>query len=365
MKPLPFFKSSFLFFLGHAYLLGIGDSNEKYNTFKEPEWEKIEETTDSIFSVLKKEDAIVIKFGGAFFARYNFHKLGQPILWPIYGPSGIRMLRDYPMKSNTPGEAKDHPHHRGFFIGHQGISGANFWHNQYENSGTVEHLKVIETRSGEDRALIKTLNAWKDKHGKTMGADTRTLTFGADEVARFIDLEINLHGTHQDLVFEEFKDGFVGIRTHPDLRLTPSGKRGVHQVYGKARNSEGVEGKNIWGKRADWVHYYGTIEGKQVGIAFFSHPSNLTKKGEKSWWHARDYGLISANPFAPTKIGGDGEHTVSKGQSLTLRYRFVFHSGSPEDAKIEKRFARYAQDPGHPASIMSNHPDFPEDSLSP
>ena len=310
-------------------------------------------------------DGIEVKIGGSFFAKYHFSKLGQPILWPIQGPANTPMLRDYPMKSNTPGEAKDHPHHRGFFIGHQGMSGANFWHNQYENSGTVEHLKVIETRSGEDRALIKTLNAWKDHQGKTMGADTRTLAFGADEVARFIDLEINLHTTHQDLVFEEFKDGFVGIRTHPDLRLTPSAKRGVHKVYGKARNSEGVEGKNIWGKRADWVHYYGTIEGKQAGIAFFSHPSNLTKKGEKSWWHARDYGLISANPFAPTKIGGDGEHTVSKGQSLTLRYRFVFHSGSPEDAKIENRFARYAQDPGHPTSIMPNHPGYPEDYLPP
>ena len=37
-----------------------------------------------------------------------------------------------------------------------------------------------------------------------------------------LDLEINLHATNKDLVFEEFKDGFVGIRTHPDLRLNAS-----------------------------------------------------------------------------------------------------------------------------------------------
>ena len=161
MKPLPFLKSSFLFCLVHTYSFGIEDPNKEYNTLKELECEKMEESTDSIFEVLKKEDALEVKIDGTFFARYNFHKLGQPILWPILGPNGIRMLRDYPMKSNTPGEAKDHPHHRGLFIGHQGISGANFWHNQNENSGTVEHLKVIENRSGEDRALIKTLNAWK------------------------------------------------------------------------------------------------------------------------------------------------------------------------------------------------------------
>ena len=160
-------------------------------------------------TLVKKDDKIEVHIGNQFFAAYNFSQLSQPIIWPIAGPGDIPMLRDYPMKKDTAGEANDHPHHRGFFIGHQGISGSNFWHNQYENSGTIEHLKVIETRSGEDRALIKTLNAWKDKNGKTIGADTRTLSFSGDHTAHVLDLEINLHATNQELVFEEFKDGFV------------------------------------------------------------------------------------------------------------------------------------------------------------
>ena len=174
-----------------------------------------------------------MSIGDKFFATYNFNKLSQPIIWPLHGPDSIRMLRDYPMKKDTPGEAHDHPHHRGIFIGHQGMSGANFWHNQNKNAGTVEHLKVIETRSGEDRALIKTLNAWKDSEGKIIGADTRTLTFSGDDHAHILDLEINLHATNRDLVFEEFKDGFVGIRTHPDLRLNPSPKHGVKKFLEK------------------------------------------------------------------------------------------------------------------------------------
>ncbi len=310
------------------------------------------------------DEGIEVRIGGEFFTTYNFNKQGQPILWPVQGPGDLRMLRDYPLKTGTPGEAEDHPHHRGIFIGHQGISGVNYWHNQFENSGTVEHLKVIETRSGKDRALIKTLNAWKNAEGKTIGADTRILTFGGDASARFIDLELKLHATNQDLVFEAFKDGFVGIRTHPDLRLTPSLRLGVRKVFGQAVNSEGIAGKRIWGNRADWVRYFGTIEGKEAGIAFFSHPSNLTKKGEKSWWHARDYGLISANPFAPLQIGGDGEHRIPRGQSLTLRYRFLFHQGPAGDAEIKRRFAAYAADPGQPTSIMPKHPGYPEDYLS-
>ena len=244
------------------------------------------------------------------------------------------------------------------------MNGANFWHNQNENAGSVEHLKVIETRSGEDRALIKTLNAWKDSEGKIIGADTRTLTFSGDEAAHILDLEINLHATNKDLIFEEFKDGFVGIRTHPDLRLNASPKHGVNKVFGNARNSEGIEGKEIWGKRADWVHYHGTVAGKAAGIAFMSHPSNLIRKEEKSWWHARDYGLISANPFAPERIGGDGEYRLPRGQSLKLRYRFIFHSGLAKDAKIGQRFTEYAKDSGHPVSLMPDHPGYPQDYLS-
>ena len=153
----------------------------------------------------QKDNKIDVSIGGEFFATYNFSKLSQPIIWPLHGPNSIRMLRDYPMKNDTPGEAHDHPHHRGIFIGHQGMSGANFWHNQNKNAGTVEHLKVIETRSGEDRALIKTLNAWKDSEGKIIGADTRTLTFSRDDTAHILDLELNMHATNKDLIFEEFK----------------------------------------------------------------------------------------------------------------------------------------------------------------
>ncbi|MEG3604747.1 MAG: DUF6807 family protein [Verrucomicrobiota bacterium] len=321
-------------------------------------------TSDFPTTLQVSAKAIEVRIGGEFFAKYNFSEHSQPILWPVRGPGDVRMLRDYPLQEGTPGEARDHPHHRAIFIGHQGMNGANFWHNQFKNSGTVEHLKVLETRSGKDRAWIKTLNAWKNNEGKIIGADTRTLTFRGDEVARTIDLEISMHATQDDLVFEAFKDGFVGIRTHPHLRLTPNPKHGVREVFGKARNSEGLEGKGIWGKRADWVHYYGPIEGKEAGIAFFSHPTNPSSKGKKSWWHARDYGLISANPFAPEKIGGDGEYRIPKGESLTLRYRFVFHRGTAKDAKIGQRFTEYARDEGHTTSLMPDHPGYPEDYLA-
>ena len=281
------------------------------------------------------------------------------------GPNGQNMLRDWPLKKDRSGEAHDHIHHQGIFIGHERISGANFWHIDKPNSGSIEEGRVIETRSGKDRAIIKTLNAWKNKNGETVVADTRTLSFFGNATSRTIDLELFLHATNGPVQIDPFKDGVFAIRTHTDLRLTPSPKDGVNKVFGNALNSEGDRGKAVWGKRADWVHYYGTIEGKPAGIAFLSHPTNPSKGNQKGWWHARDYGLISANPFAPEKIKGDGGRTIPKGQSLGFRYQIIFHSHeNHEDAKIEERFAKFTKTPAHPTSIMPPHPGYPEDYLS-
>jgi hypothetical protein len=147
------------------------------------------------------------------------------------------MLRDWPLKKDTPGEAHDHIHHQGIFFGHERISGANFWHIDKPNTGTIEQRRLIETRSGKDRALIKTLNAWKNKQGKTVAADTRTLSFFGDASSRTIDLEFFLHATNGPVQIDPYKDGVFAIRTHTDLRLNPSPKHGVHKVFGHAINS--------------------------------------------------------------------------------------------------------------------------------
>ena len=38
------------------------------------------------------------------------------------------------------------------------------------------------------------------------------------------------------------------------------------------------------------------------------------------------------------------EYRLPRGQSLKLRYRFIFHSGLAKDAKIGQRFTEYAKD---------------------
>ncbi|MFT5131082.1 MAG: hypothetical protein ACI8W8_004717, partial [Rhodothermales bacterium] len=303
-------------------------------------------------TLAKSADKLRVAIDGKPFTEVRLSGFSNPILYPIANASGTNLMRDWPIREDgRAGEEKDHPHHKSLFVGHQGINGTDFWHEDRANCGTIEHQRLIETRSGKDRALARSYNVWKDKAGKTILSDTRELQFGVVDGVRYIDLELNLHASHGDVTFEEFKDGFIGLRTHPHLRLDAKPSKGVNEVFGKAENNEGITGGDIWGKRADWVHYHGEVEGKPAGIAILSHPENPRNP---SWWHARGYGLVSVNPFGPKKSGADGAYELANGSSLTLRYRFLFHD--QESAKIADQYARYAAEKLVPRTVVAPIP---------
>ena len=69
------------------------------------------------------------------------------------------------------------------------------------------------------------------------------------------------------------------------------------------------------------------------------HPKNF----RPCWFHARDYGILLANPFgqrAYTKKG-DGSFTLKKGETLTLRFAAYIHHGNAESANVPKVYADY------------------------
>jgi hypothetical protein len=293
-----------------------------------------------VVTIEKKEDRLRVEANGKLLTEIRSQGFSNPILYPVNNPAGQSLVRDWPVIENgRKGEQPDHPHHKSLFIGHQGINGVDFWH-EGGSCGTTEQVRVIEMRSGQDRALLRTLNLWKDSNGKVICSDTRELQFGVVDGATFIDLELNVHASHGDLTFAEYKDGFIGLRTHPHLRLTANPGKGVKAVFGNAANSEGVTGNGVWGQRANWIHYWGEVEGKDAGVAILSHPSNPRNP---SWWHARDYGLIAVNPFGPKRSKGDGQLALPAGHSLTLRYRFLFHDLPGDLANIAKRYMAYSE----------------------
>jgi hypothetical protein len=82
-----------------------------------------------------------------------------------------------------------------------------------------------------------------------------------------------------------------------------------------------------------------------MGVAILYHPGNPR---HPTWWHVRDYGLFAANPFGihdfERKPAGTGDLVVPAGESITFRYRVIFHQGNTEEAGIEKLYQDYTRE---------------------
>ncbi len=308
-------------------------------TKTEPE-SKTAARPESVVSFKGHNTSMDVLIDGELFTTFDYGTYAKPILYPILGPGQIGMTRNWPMKEGVKGEAHDHPHHKSMWISHE-ISGVDFW---AEKGGSVRTLAVEQNgKMFDEKDAIRATSFWVRKdNGKTMLTDSTIYRFGAGTGSRWIDCTITYKASHGDFQFDDTKEGLFAIRTHPDLRLTANSKEGVVEVFGNAVNSEGETGKDIWGKRAKWVLYQGPVDGTPMSIAMYDDPTNLR---HPTTWHARDYGLVTANPFGLHhflgKEKGAGEWVVKDGDSLTLRYRVEFIKGIATPAEIEDRYESF------------------------
>jgi hypothetical protein len=207
------------------------------------------------------------------------------------------------------------------------VNGKDFWMGKA--SARIVNTTIVKCGVRDQMAFIVSKNSWLFEE-QTICTDTTLIQCGVIEGGRFIDYKITIFAKDADVIFGDTKEGAMAIRTHPALRLQGA------VATGSSINSEGITGVEVWGKAAKWIDYWGTIEGKIVGIAVFDHPKNPR---HPTTWHARDYGLIAANPFAKKHFkAGEGPLTIAHGQSVTFAYRFFFHQGNPETATIAKHY---------------------------
>jgi hypothetical protein len=131
-----------------------------------------------------------------------------------------------------------------------------------------------------------------------------------------------------------------------DANLKPGTERASEnkEVSGNYLSSEGVEGEAVWSTRARWMQLTGQIGGEKISIAICDHPGN---PGYPTYWHARGYGLFSANPLGVKDFTGGKESmnfVVKPGASVNFRYRVVVSSGDypgPDDLnRMADEFAK-------------------------
>ena len=271
-----------------------------------------------------------IRIGDKLFAGYISNYEGAPIVYPIVGPTGKNLTRDYPMKKGYEGVKADHPHHRSLWFSHGDVNKLDFW----AGKDKIVHKRFVKAECDGKTALIVTENDWIGNN-QTVCRDVRTLRFAVSENMRIIDFDITITAEQEKVVFGDTKEGTFGIRV-PEVIAVETQKRGQF-VNAEEKSGE----RDAWGKRSAWVDYYGVLDGEKVGIAILNHPSSFRYP---TYWHVRNYGLFAANPFGVhdfERLQDDrvGEHILPKGESFTLRYRVLFHKG----ANIGDAFKEYAE----------------------
>jgi hypothetical protein len=161
-----------------------------------------------------------------------------------------------------------------------------------------------------------------------------------------LDYEVRLLATHGAVTFGDTEEGTMAVRVNEAIRVTHGKGATKRPGAGRLVNANGDSGIPAWGKRAAWASYSGPLpDGRVIGVALLEHPGNFR---HPTWWHARDYGLLSANPFGRhdfEKLKDQpkaGDHVIPAGGELVLRYRLIFHRGDEKAARIEEEFKAYA-----------------------
>jgi hypothetical protein len=286
-------------------------------------------------ALTQKGEAVEVRFGADLFTIVRTNEFAKPILYPVLAPGQIPVTRSSPM-AKVAGEADDHPHHKSIWFAHGDVNGVDFW----SEKGSI---KTSRMSVDEKAFLIHLENDWSSGE-KRICRDETTYSFGCTKFTRWIDFEIMIFASESELCFGDTKEGLWAIRTRPGLQLTADPKDGVVEVFGKASNSEGDTGTAIWGKKAKWVLYEGKLDGVAISMVMMDHPDNLR---HPTTWHARDYGLVAANPFGRHDFLGEakgaGEHRVAQGQLLRFRYRILFANTEQHPFDPSADFQRYVE----------------------
>jgi Family of unknown function (DUF6807) len=315
---------------------------------------------------LKQGDGqIEIIIGGKAFATYYFHKdVAKPYLMPLRTPSGIVVSRPFPVFNDMSMADRSlpgfEPHQRPLYFDHGDINGVDFWseavfsgaYGRSRNAkkrpqtnpavrshGHMRLVKLEQVEGGPEAGVISARFTLEDPNNRVLGEETQTYTFRGDQRRNIVDCNYVIYSGADPIVFGDTKEGTFAVRLNADLS-TP---------HDHMLNSRGATGEPaIWGKPADWVDYSGRVDGKEVGVVAFDHPSSFR---HPTTWHARAYGLLAANPFAAREFTGDakqdGSWTLPERKSIGFRYGVVIYDGEYTPAELGEMYRQYVATAGH------------------
>ena len=313
-----------------------------------------------------KKQVDVTVDGQPFTSYVYWDNQKKPILYPLRTAKGTTVTRGYPLEK-VAGERTDHPHHISSWFNYGNINGVDFWNSPPEGMtrgseryGRIRHQSLKLGKSGKGWAQLDATMDWLMDDGAKIMQEDDQITFRAGKDWRAIDRVVTLTAQQQKVVFNDSKEGALGIRVtrsleepskeplvFTDEKGNPTAvpvldNKGVAGVY---LSSEGKVGeKDAWGQRAKWMTLSGNVKGEDVVIAIFDHPKNSTYP---TYWHARGYGLFAANPFGAkefTKGATTLNYTLQPGEKATFRFRILIASGQLTKEQTEALYQQFLKD---------------------
>lgn len=260
---------------------------------------------------------LLVRIGGETVATYVFDdpKIPRPYFMHLHAPGGIQVTRNHPPQKGDPADhAEWHP---GLWLAFSDLGGNDSWRLKAK----VEHDGFAEKpAAGAGKGSFTVRNKYLSANGKTtVCRETCRVEFRVVPSGYLIVWDSTLTPEGADLTLGDEEEMGLGVRMAAALSV--DAKKGGRILDSAGRKN----GKAVWGKRADWCDYGGTVGGKFAGVLVMPDPANA----RKTWWHARDYGLLGANPSG-AKSGEPARFVVRKGESLRLRYGVLLHASARE-----------------------------------
>lgn len=280
------------------------------------------------------EQRVEVIVGGELFTAYRYGPefKNKPVFYPVRTPAGQTVNRELPYLRES-GETTDHPHHESVYFGYGDVGGLDFWSSAHGER--IVHRAILD-RKGGSTGLLEVLLEWHRPGGEAVAREVKRVTFGGTDDSRWMDHDMTVYALGSPLPFNDTKEGFFAIRLADSLR-----ERGGTGRYLSAFGQETA--REIWGTRSPWVALHGTVEGEDVTIAIFDHP---TTRRFPSYWHARDYGLFAVNPFG-RKDFVEGSEPVNEvlqpHESFHFRYRVVVYQGKASAERLAADYQAYIE----------------------
>jgi hypothetical protein len=290
------------------------------------------EESDAAVELAEGKDRIAVIIDGMPIAVYYYHdeKIPRPFFAHVRAPNGIQVTRHHP-----PIEGQDLPDHDAFHPGlwmsFGDISGSDYW----RTAARVRHAKLVDAPKGGRRlGSFSVRNEYLDQRdpSKVVCEEVARYIFAARPEGYLI-LWDSTFSSDREFTFGDQEEMGLGFRVATPLRVEKVSEVELPPGNGTILDSKGRKnGDEVWGNSADWCDYSGMLAGKRVGMTLFCHPKNF----RPSWFHARDYGLLEANPFGRQAFA-KGERSsvlVKPGEELRLRFGVLIHSG-PAGSKAD------------------------------